>query len=363
MMRLGLLIALTIAITGCSKQTTEDPEPTEPVASAPQTDHAMIEEEVQFQAAGMTIHGVITRPVGDGTFAAIAIAAGSGPTDRDWNSPMLPGDNGSAKLLAAALAQDGVAMLRYDKRGTGKTGMPDGGVTWGNYADELSAAVAVLAAKDYVDPQNIYVAGHSEGGAHALRVAENPPAPLAGVILLSTAGRTLRDVAVWQIANQIRQSGLNPDAAQAEIDAMSTAVDTIAGGGSVDPQSVGQLQGVQGFIMALQNPQSVDFARGLLTYDPLKAFSKFEAPVLVVTGARDIQVDPELDAKPLAEAAKAAGRSVRLEILDRADHVLKIEETPRDQLTPTVGLRYNAPERELDPGVASAIVTFATPAG
>lgn len=362
-MRTVLLVLTLVVGAGCATKSKDDAEPIEQPEEVQMKDTVQdLVEPVQFEAAGMTVYGEITRPAGKGPFPAIAIAAGSGPTDRDWNNPMLPGDNGSAKLLAEALGHGGVVVLRYDKRGTGETGMPaSGAVKWGDYVAELGAALQTLADKDYVKTHKIYVAGHSEGGAHALRVAANPPTPIAGVILLSTAGRTLRDIAVWQISGQIEASGLNPNAARAEIEAMSQAIDTIANGGTVNPQSVGQLQGVQGFIMALQNPQSVDFARGLLKYDPLTSFSQFDVPVLIVSGARDIQVDPELDAKPLAAAAKAAGRSVQVEIAERADHVLKVEETPRDQLTPAVGLRYNAPDRELDPVVVKAIAGFVSP--
>lgn len=352
-MRITLLIALTLVVTGCSKQTAEDPVPTEPTP-----DPMSRMEEVKFEAAGMTIHGTITRPEGEGQFPAVAIAAGSGPTDRDWLNPMLPGDNGSAKLLAAALQREGVVVLRYDKRGTGASGMPPGAIVWGDYVDELGGAVEVLASKSYVDPARIHVAGHSEGGVHALRLAENPPVPLAGVILLSVAGRTLRDIVVWQISNQINVSGLNPAAAAAEIAALESAIDRIAAGETIDASKVGQLQGVQQFLMALQNPQSIAFARGLLTYDPLAAFARFELPMLIVSGARDIQVDPQLDARPLAEAAKAAGRPTQLVIAETADHVLKIEEQPREQLTPAVGIAYNAAGRELHPEVVSAITSF-----
>ena len=60
------------------------------------------EQEVSFDAAGMTVHGTLTLPAGAGKAPAILLIAGSGPTDRDWNSPLLPGTNGSAKLLARA---------------------------------------------------------------------------------------------------------------------------------------------------------------------------------------------------------------------------------------------------------------------
>ena len=82
-------------------------------------------EDVRF-AGIQTIYGTITRPNEDGKFPAVMLIAGSGPTDRNWESPHLPGSNGSARLLAEALAEKGIVTLRYDKLGTGETGMPKG---------------------------------------------------------------------------------------------------------------------------------------------------------------------------------------------------------------------------------------------
>src|SRR5690242_8125095 len=75
--------------------------------------------EVTWLLGETSMYGTLVRPVGSGPFPAVVMVAGSGPTDRDWNSPLLPGPNGSARLLAAALARAGFASLRYDKRAPG----------------------------------------------------------------------------------------------------------------------------------------------------------------------------------------------------------------------------------------------------
>lgn len=348
-------IALLFAACASPRQTPDEPEPE--MATQPTADVAE-GGDVQFAAAGMTIHGTVDRPPGDGPFPAVVLVAGSGPTDRDWKNPLLPGENGSAALLSAELARRGVVVLRYDKRGTGETGMPTAPIAWSDYLAEIGEATRLLASQPFVDPERIHVAGHSEGGTHVLRLAQNPPQPLASVILLSTAGRSLHDIVVWQIGEQIRASGLNEQAARAEIEALEQALHAIERGESVDPSQVGQLPGVQQFVGALQNPQSVEFARELLAFDPIAAFQNLDLPVLVLSGARDLQVDPQLDAKPLADAARAAGRPTELVIVPTADHVLKHEETPREQLNATAGLRYNEEGRKLADGVVDAIVDW-----
>ena len=63
---------------------------------------AMREErqEVSWALGATTVYGTLVRPSGPGPFPAVVLVAGSGPTDRDWNSPLLSGTNGSARLLA-----------------------------------------------------------------------------------------------------------------------------------------------------------------------------------------------------------------------------------------------------------------------
>jgi dienelactone hydrolase len=72
----------------------------------------MHETEVTWHLDDIEMHGTLVRPDGDGPFPAIVFVAGSGPTDRDWCSPLLPGTNGSARLLAAVFAEAGIASLR-----------------------------------------------------------------------------------------------------------------------------------------------------------------------------------------------------------------------------------------------------------
>ena len=101
--------------------------------------------EVNWQLDSTTVYGMLVKPTGPGPFPAVVMVAGSGPTDRDWNSPLLPGSNGSARLIAEALAQAGIATLRYDKRGSGPHARENvplliGKVTMQSFVDELSGA-------------------------------------------------------------------------------------------------------------------------------------------------------------------------------------------------------------------------------
>src|SRR5579862_7734936 len=102
--------------------------------------------EVTWQLDSTSVYGTLVRPFGPGPFPAVVMVAGSGPTDRDWNSPLLPGSNGSARLLAEALARGGIASLRYDKHASGLHARANmqaliGKLSMHSHADELAGAV------------------------------------------------------------------------------------------------------------------------------------------------------------------------------------------------------------------------------
>ena len=65
-------------------------------------------KEVSWPLDDTTVYGTLVKPAGQGPFPGVVMVAGSGPTDRDWNSPLIPGSNGSARLIAEALAPKGV---------------------------------------------------------------------------------------------------------------------------------------------------------------------------------------------------------------------------------------------------------------
>lgn len=121
----------------------------------------------------------------EGAAHAVVIIPGSGPTDRDGNSAAMELASDTYKLLAEALAANGVASLRIDKRGMfgSVTAIPNpNAVTIADYADD---------ARHWVEHASrlapcIWIAGHSEGGLVALAAAQNAPKGLCGLILMAT---------------------------------------------------------------------------------------------------------------------------------------------------------------------------------
>ena len=343
---------------GPAQPVTETPvvEPAPVVPSGP------VEENVQWAGAGTTVHGTLTRPAGEGPFPALLLIAGSGPTDRNWESPLLPGTNGSARLLAAELARRGVATLRYDKSGTGETAAPDG-MTMATYLTEQQGGLALLRAHAAVDPARLFVAGHSEGALHALRLAHDPGGSLAGLVLLAGPGHSLADTMLRQVSEQfaavVAAGAMEQAAADAEVEKLHGALDDVCAGRDVAPEHTSEIPGIAALILAVADPARRGLISELLALDPLTQFAGLTLPLLIVNGAKDLQVRPEPDAQALFEAANAAGLpDVQLVVLENADHVYKLEPTPFEQLTPEAGLAYNVEGRELDPALVETLLEW-----
>src|ERR1044072_9870842 len=81
---------------------------------------AAIEEAVRLENPNGNLYGTLLLPRSKRKVPVVLIISGSGPTDRDGNSPLLKGPNNSLKLLAEGLASNGIASLRFDKRGVGE---------------------------------------------------------------------------------------------------------------------------------------------------------------------------------------------------------------------------------------------------
>lgn len=348
-------------VVACSSERGPHPDP-HPRGGRGPVRAAIVEESVTLDAGGRRVAARIARPASQGRHPAIVFIAGSGPTDGDWCSPLLAAKNCSGKLLAQALARAGFVTLRYDKLGTGagvrEADLPRT-IAWSDYVAEQRAALAHLAGRADVRTDRVVVAGHSEGGLHALHLAAQPGVTLAGVVLLATPGRPFGEVVLGQLEGQFRRAGVSGRALDEHLRPIRAAIDDVGAGRRVDVEAVSSVPAIRQLVAAIASPKALPFARELIAFDPLAAFARLEQPVLIVQGGRDVQVSPTLDAEPLADAARRAGRRVTLRQIEHADHILKHEETPLSALGPmTVAQRYEAPDRVLDADVVDAIVQW-----
>lgn len=314
--------------------------------------------EVTWQLEHITMHGTLTRPGGEGLYPGVVLVAGSGPTDRDWCSPLLPGTNGSARLLAQAFAEAGIASLRYDKRVSGPYAAENvprmiGQVSMASHLDELVAAVAVLASQDCIDAARIVGLGNSEGTLHVLHYATSTQdIPFAGIVLAAPPGRPIRDLLLTQLGLQATQVA---DGAEL-MDAVRAATARYEAGQPMDPDP--QLpEDVRLVLSSFETPANLPFARELWTEDATRTLPEVRIPTLVLIGGHDLQIDVHADGDPL-RAAAAGMPNVTFAFPPTANHVLKEDTRTAAEVIATPGNGYNAAGTRLDTEALDTILTW-----
>ena len=314
---------------------------------------------VSWPVDDIDVNASLTLPHGEGPFPAVIMVAGSGPTDRNWNSPLIPGANGSAALLAQVLAESGFIALRYDKRASGPQGQENaarlaGKISMQGHLEELAGGVRLLAERQDVDPSRIFVLGNSEGCIHALNYqAHAADLPFAGLVLTAALARPAGVLARAQIAAQLAAVP-GSDNMLAGYDA--AMADFMAG----RPVNVDSSlpEGLRNVILSVSNPGNQPFARELWTTEPLLLLAAVSAPVLIVIGKKDIQVDWQADGG-LFEPMARDRDNITLVYPENANHVLKYEPRARLELTPAaVMASYSASDTFLDAETVDTITSW-----
>ncbi|AUY53245.1 alpha/beta fold hydrolase [Streptomyces sp. CB01881] len=207
-----------------------------------------IDREVQFDADGTTTYATVHVPAhrAGHRMAAALLLPGSGPTDRDGNEPpaLTPS---TLALIADALGGDEVMTLRFDKYGTGRTGLGQyrddpGRIDMAALTRQAAAAYGALRSQPEADPHALLIVGHSEGALRALLVAPVVRPEPAGLALLAPQDQRILDILDYQLAAQIDQyvaAGLLT-AAQGEANKKDTsrAIADFRAGRSVDTSGI-----------------------------------------------------------------------------------------------------------------------------
>lgn len=259
--------------------------------------------------------GTLTLPRGTGPFPAVVLVHGSGPNDRDETV----GPNRPFKDLAWGLASQGIAVLRYDKR-TKVYGEQIAALTVfttkEETVDDAALAVDVLRETPNIDPERVFVLGHSLGGYLAPRIAQ-ANANLAGLIIVAGLTRPLEDTMLEQYQYI---ASVDKNAVPAEVLAALPA----------QVQAIKDLQpGDEGQPAILGAPAA--YWLDLKDYRPTEVAKSVTKPMLILQGERDYQVTM-VDFKNWQDAL--AGRSdVQFKAYADLNHLLisgRGQSTPQD---------------------------------
>jgi uncharacterized protein len=314
------------------------------------------DKEVTWSVIDVPVSGTITAPSDKELHPAVILLAGSGPTDRNWCSPLLPGTNGTAKLLAESLAGRGFVTLRYDKLGSGphvKENLPkfSGKVGMQTFLEELTGAVETIVSEGNVDRSRLFALTNSEGAIHAVNYQLQAKGDrFSGLVLTGAPGRAIGDVARSQLLEQVKS--LHDEKAIMEHYDEAIA-EFLAGKRVIVDASLPE--GLKMVLRSLESPNNLPFSRELWAYSLPERLARIDDPVLVVIGKKDVQTDWKVDGKAL-EDATAGKTAVSFAYPDNANHVLKHEALPLEELTAQyVGEHYNAADARLDEEAANSI--------
>ena len=277
-----------------------------------------------------TLHGSLLLPQSDRPLPVALLIAGSGPTDRNGNNPE-GGHNDALKKLAQVLARNGIASLRYDKRGVAasRSATPDErDLSVERYVADASGWVRQL--KDDARFDRVILIGHSEGSLIASLAAADSPADA----LVSIAGPAypIGQVLDMQLAMRL------PPALLAE--SRHILANLIRG--TLQPEVPEALQ-------VVYRPSVQPYLISLLRQDPAENFAALRIPALIVQGSHDAQVSPDN-----AELLKQAKPDAELAMIAGMNHVMRI--TPaawQEQLA-----SYDDPQLPLARALGERIVAF-----
>ena len=290
----------------------------------------MKQRAVRFAgSAGATLAGTLLLPLWSEMqkVPGVILIAGSGPTDRDGNNPLIPDRPDLLKQIAELLARAGIASLRYDKRGirpstprpTGMLEEQERFFAWDNFVGDVAAAHGELLRHDEIKPYATALLGHSEGGllalaaARALSAREMGPRKLHSLVLAATPGRPLADIVRAQIARS----------APSLVEPAERTMTTIMATGRV-PAGLSREQ------QALFPPYAGPFLQSALAFDPAKVLANLELACLLLQGGADRQVVPMADVQPLIDALGQRNGPGEAVIVAGVSHNLKLVTWPND---------------------------------
>lgn len=282
------------------------------------------EEEIVFEntAAKINLAGTLTYPSEGNNFPAVILITGSGAQDRDEtifnHKPFL--------VIADHLTRNGIAVLRYDDRGIGKSGGNPSAATTADFVTDVLAAVDFLKTRVEIDKSKIGLLGHSEGGMIAPMAAASSN-DIAFIVMLAGPGITGKDILLLQTELILRAEGTEESKIEERVNKNKKIYDIISY--EADSSSAYKI------LEELYNSDYADMTeeekadpnnsresfernvkiilspwfRFFLKFDPKPYLETVTIPVLALNGEKDLQVPPKENLSAIEASLKSAGNT------------------------------------------------------
>jgi fermentation-respiration switch protein FrsA (DUF1100 family) len=281
-------------------------------------------EEVIFEnkQAEILLAGTLTMPEKVGTYPAVVLISGSGPQNRDeelmGHKPFL--------VLSDYLTRNGIAVLRFDDRGTAASTGNFGSATSVDFATDVASAVQYLQSRPEIDKSKIGLVGHSEGGLIAPMVAGDSD-DIDFIVLLAGTGIRGDKLLLAQQALIGEAAGMSPNQLS-ENELISKKAFEIILKGQGEEEMKGEIRNYMAQVFRNMNPENIpngltedEFVKAqvgqmtspwmqyFIRYDPAPALEKVSCPVLAINGEKDLQVPPKENLEAIKAALEKGGNT------------------------------------------------------
>ncbi len=285
------------------------------------------QKEVTIVSNNLQLSGTLIDP-NNAAETVVLIISGSGKTDRDGNTNELGYINNCLKMIAEDLSGKGIASLRYDKRGVGKSindSLNAELLRFSQYIDDATNWINYLKSKY----KHVIVLGHSQGSLVGIIAAQK--AHPDKFISLAGIGESGYNTLKRQLSKQPK---FVTDAANPILDSLNNHI---------------KVDSVPKFLYSVFNPKLQDYLISWLNYSPENEIRKLDIPILIIQGTTDIQITVD-DAKMLANSNKNSN----LVIIENMNHVLRYFEGDLNQNIST----YSNPTLPLHKELMATIINF-----
>lgn len=304
----------------------------------PRKPYSYYTEDLVFENKEAVLHlaATLSLPRKEGRFPAVILISGSGPQNRDeellGHKPFL--------ILADYLTQNGIAVLRYDDRGTGQSTGNFKGACTPDFASDVRAAIQYLKSRKEIDSTHIGLIGHSEGGIIAPMVAVDTK-DVAFIVLLAGTGIAGDQILLLQQEYIARADGANESIIEETrknnkelFTIIKNTEDTAKLKEEVKtyinelfaqmPQEELAGQDVEKFLHAQLKRVMDPWMLYFLKYDPSTALEKVQCPVLALNGSKDLQVPAKENLAAIQKALEKAGnKNISIQELPNLNHLFQ----------------------------------------
>ncbi|MEO6902375.1 MAG: alpha/beta fold hydrolase [Bacteroidia bacterium] len=292
-------------------------------------------EDVTFEnkSANVSLAGTLTLPKKEGVFPVVVLISGSGPQNRDeellGHKPFL--------VLSDYLTRNGIAVLRYDDRGTAASTGDFKAATTADFSTDVEAAVAYLETRKEINKKKIGLIGHSEGGIIAPIVAAQSK-DVAFIVLLAGLGISGDELLLLQQQLIGKVSGQSDEDLK-ETEAINKgAFDIVKKSTNSEQLRIDlttylmqdssllklELATREELLKAQLDRLTSPWMQYFLKYNPTSTLEKVKCPVLAINGSKDLQVPAKINLDAIKSALiKGGNKNVTVKELPNLNHLFQ----------------------------------------